>query len=178
MTRADEIRRMKSDEVADCERILRSLPDWFGIEPAIVDYVRDIGVMTTWVACVSGEIVSFATIRRHGPFSAEIQVMAVTPALHGQRHGRRLVEHAEHALRSEAVEFLQVKTLAPSHPDTFYERTRGFYERLGFKPLEPKGESESPQIEEETAPAQDERPEKAQPAGARAGEESTASKES
>ncbi len=130
------IREMKPTEIADCERILRSLPDWFGIEKAIVDYVRDIGALETWVAEDSGNVVGFATVKRHNAFSAEIQVMAVVAACHGQGLGRRLVERAECALRERAVEYLQVKTLAPSHPDTFYARTRGFYERLGFRPLE------------------------------------------
>ena len=28
-----------------------------------------------------------------------------------------------------------MKTLAPSHPDPFYARTRRFYEAMGFAPL-------------------------------------------
>ncbi len=130
------IRAMRRDEVGACERILRSLPDWFGIEQAIVDYVRDIGSMETWVAALDGDVVGFATVHRHNPFSAEIQVMAVVAEHHGGGLGRRLVEHAEAVLRTASVEFLQVKTLAPSHPDEHYARTRRFYERLGFRPLE------------------------------------------
>ena len=62
--------------------------------------------------------------------------MAVAERLHGQGCGRKLVEHAELVLRSRSVEFLEVKTLGPSKPDTNYERTRGFYDRMGFRPLE------------------------------------------
>ena len=68
--------------------------------------------------------------------SAEIQVMAVAAPHHGESCGRRLVETAEEALRSRGTKFLQVKTLAPSHPDRYYARTRSFYERMGFTPLE------------------------------------------
>lgn len=30
----------------------------------------------------------------------------------------------------------EVKTLAPSHPDRNYAKTRAFYQRVGFRPLE------------------------------------------
>jgi hypothetical protein len=35
-----------------CNTILRSLPQWFRIESAIVDYVNDVKGMDTWVAIV------------------------------------------------------------------------------------------------------------------------------
>ena len=130
------IRPLREGEHADCERILRSLPDWFGIGDSIVGYVRDIQVMATWVGESDGEIVGVLTVRRHNEFTSEIEVMGVVEKLHGQGCGRQLVEHVEGILRSRAIEFLSVKTLAPSHPDKHYERTRGFYRRLGFRPLE------------------------------------------
>lgn len=131
-----EIRRMKAHEDESCGEILRSLPDWFGIEQAIVDYVQDIQTMDTWVAEADGEIVGFLTLNRHNEHSAEIQVMAVVDSRHGRGIGRRLVERAEQVLRTRSVEFLQVKTLAPSRSSAAYERTRAFYEAMGFRPLE------------------------------------------
>ena len=130
------IRRMRDGEDAACERILRGLPDWFGIESAIVDYVRDLLTMETWVAEDSGSLVGFLAIRAHNRFSAEIHVMAVDSTCHGRGCGRQMVEFAEESLRSRSIEYLQVKTLAPSRPSVHYERTRGFYDRMGFRPLE------------------------------------------
>ncbi len=130
------IRRLGSGEDLHCEQILRGLPDWFGIEEAIGNYARDIQTMPTWVAEADGKVVGFLTLNRHNEHSAEIHVMAVAGAYHGQGCGRQLVEHAEQVLRTGSVEFLQVKTMAPSSPDTYYARTRGFYEHMGFKPLE------------------------------------------
>lgn len=131
-----EIRRMEPDEYAACGEILRSLPDWFGIEQAIVEYVRDVRSMETWIAEAESEVIGFLTLNRHNDCSAEIQVMAVRERFHGQGVGRRLVDRAERILRSAAVEFLQVKTLAPSGASAAYERTRLFYEAMGFRPLE------------------------------------------
>ncbi len=130
------IRPMRQGEDVACEAILRALPDWFGIEEALVDYVRRLTAMETWVADVDGTVVGFLAVKQHNRWAAEIQVMAVAPELHSRGCGRRLVEHAERSLRSHSVEFLQVKTLSPSRPDSHYERTRGFYERMGFRPLE------------------------------------------
>jgi hypothetical protein len=50
--------------------------------------------------------------------------------------GRALLAQAQDWLRQEKVEYLQVKTLAPSHPDEDYARTRAFYLAVGFRPLE------------------------------------------
>jgi ribosomal protein S18 acetylase RimI-like enzyme len=130
-----KIRPMERGEDGACEAILRALPEWFGIEEALVAYVRDLRMLETWVADAGGKVVGFLTVRQSTPWSAEIKVMAVAPEAHGQGYGRRLMESAERALRVRGVEFLEVKTLAPSRPDAHYEKTRGFYERMGFRPL-------------------------------------------
>ena len=127
---------MKQTEVRRCEAILRSLPEWFGIDEAIVSYCRDIEIMDTYVAEILDEIVGFVTVNVHNEYSAEIQVIAIARAHHGKGMGRALVEHAERALRRRSIEYLQVKTLGPSRPNEHYGRTRGFYAKLGFRPLE------------------------------------------
>ena len=33
-----------------CENILRELPDWFGIEVSLVQYVKDVDIMSTMLA--------------------------------------------------------------------------------------------------------------------------------
>lgn len=121
---------------AACERILRALPDWFGIEESIVAYVRDLPRDETFLAETDGAVAGFLALRRHTPHAAEIHVMAVAPGHHGRGAGTLLVARAEEALRADGVEFLQVKTLAPSVECPAYARTRCFYERRGFVPLE------------------------------------------
>ena len=76
------------------------------------------------------------TLLRHSRYAAEVYVMAVLPELHRQGIGRALLGHAEGILAAEGVEFLQVKTLAPSKPDHAYDGTRAFYLAYGFRPLE------------------------------------------
>jgi ribosomal protein S18 acetylase RimI-like enzyme len=73
---------------------------------------------------------------RHFPRAAEIYLLAVDPAVHRRGAGRALVTALESDLGADDVEFLQVKTLGPSHPDPGYVRTRQFYASVGFQPLE------------------------------------------
>jgi GNAT superfamily N-acetyltransferase len=119
-----------------CGALLRSLPEWFGIEDAIEAYERDVRQLPTFAVRELEEIVAFLTLRLHNDWSAEILVMAVRRDRQRQGHGRRLVEAAEEHLRKRGVEYLQVKTLGPSRPSRGYEATRRFYEACGFRPLE------------------------------------------
>ncbi len=119
-----------------CEPILRSLPEWFGIEEAIVQSVKDIDELPTWLALSGDEVAGFVTVKKHTPYAAEILVMGVRPGLHRRGAGRALVAAAEAYLRQQGIQYLQVKTLSASHPDEHYARTREFYFAMGFRPLE------------------------------------------
>ncbi len=122
---------------AECEAVLRLLPDWFGIEDAILRYGQQINDLPTWVARDdSGQMMGFLTVKKHSHFSAEVFVMGVRPETHHKGVGRALMLKAEGHLRGEGVEFLQVKTVGPSCSDPFYARTRSFYVAAGFRPLE------------------------------------------
>ncbi len=119
-----------------CEHILHALPQWFGIETAIVNYLSEIEGLPTFLACRSDYVVGFLTIKQHYSYSAEILVMGVLPEAHRQGIGKALIDKAEAWLKSRQIEYLQVKTLGPSNNDTNYSKTRAFYQSLGFRPLE------------------------------------------
>lgn len=118
------------------EPILRALPGWFGIEEATRHYIEYTDQHPTFVAYEGEQAAGFLALMEHSAYAAEIYVMAVRPELHGRGIGRALVEAAEAHLRQRGFEYLQVKTLADSHPDTGYGATRAFYRRMGFRPLE------------------------------------------
>jgi ribosomal protein S18 acetylase RimI-like enzyme len=137
MPRMDGLRVARSDPVPhDVDRLLRALPQWFGIEPAIVDYVRSAQELPTYCAWRADEVVGVQLIKDHFPRSAEIHLLAIQPDLHRRGIGRTLLHAAEADLRARGVQWLQVKTLGPSHPDEGYARTRDFYSSCGFDPLE------------------------------------------
>lgn len=81
-------------------------------------------------------MVGAGLVRRHNPVAAEIELLAVPPALHRQGIGRRLIERVVEDLRHDGVELLQVKTFGSSGDSEEYERTRAFYAALGFLSLQ------------------------------------------
>jgi ribosomal protein S18 acetylase RimI-like enzyme len=116
--------------------ILRALPEWFGIEAAILQYEREINNLPTFLAKSDGQVLGFLSLKQHNSYSAEVYVMGVRSETQRGGIGRALVEAAEAHARGLGIEYMQVKTLGPSNPDPGYARTRAFYEALGFRPLE------------------------------------------
>lgn len=119
-----------------CEKILRSLPAWFGIESAIIDYVKDVQEMPMIVAKDESEVIGFLSLNLHNQYTAEIHVMGLLPEYHGRKIGKLLVESAEGFLAEKNYKFLSVKTLSESRPNKEYDLTRRFYLGAGFIPVE------------------------------------------
>ena len=123
-------------QAAVCIPIVRSLPEWFGIEEAIVHYAAEIDHLPTYLAGNPGGVSGFLSLKRHNPYAAEVYVMGVRREFQRSGIGRRLMQEAEAWLKQQDVEYLQVKTLGPSSDDRNYARTRAFYLAVGFRPLE------------------------------------------
>ncbi len=119
-----------------CEPILRDLPEWFGIESAIVQFLHEIDNSPTFLASQNGETVGFISLKQYFSQTAEISVMGVKKTCRGNGIGHHLMQAAETYLTSQGVKILQVKTLGPSDSDPNYAQTRAFYTRVGFLPLE------------------------------------------
>jgi len=112
--------------------VLRSLPEWFGIEDATAAYIADVRELETFAV----DDAAFLSVKQHNPRAAEVLVMGVVPEAHRQGLGTALLAAAEAALRGRGVEYLHVKTLGPSRESEHYAATRRFYEARGFVPLE------------------------------------------
>ena len=119
-----------------CERVLRSLPNWFGIEESLLEYAQSTSHLPTFVIHDQSQIVGFLSLQEHFRESWELNCIAIDSAFRGQGLGKRLHEHAEHWLCSKGAEILQVKTLAACHPSKAYAETREFYGALGYKSVE------------------------------------------
>jgi GNAT superfamily N-acetyltransferase len=115
-----------------CREILDALPGWFGLPEAVDRYVQDVAELPTLAVGRHG----FLSLKLHTDAAAEIYVMGVRPESHRRGIGTSLLESAEAFLRERDVEYLQVKTLGPSHPSEHYAATRSFYAARGFRPLE------------------------------------------
>lgn len=122
---------------AECEAVLRTLPRWFGIEPALLMYARDSATMPTFAfEDEAGALAAFLTLHEHFADAWEIHCVAVRAQVRGQGLGSCLLTHAETWLVQRGVRFLQVKTVAATSPSAEYAQTRAFYARRGFTPLE------------------------------------------
>lgn len=132
-----KVEELKSGKSKICDEILRALPNWFGIEEAILNYTRDVESMPMFaIKNDQGQASAFLSLNFHNDHNAEIHVMAVIPEMHGKSLGTNLVAHAEQYARTQGRRYLTVKTLSPAKADKYYDRTRQFYESVGFSPLE------------------------------------------
>lgn len=119
-----------------CRDILRKLPEWFGIESALENYAAETELYPTLGACdADGTLIGFITLRPDNEATNEIHVMAVHPSYHRRGIGRMLINAAIERSQQAGFRLLEVKTLGPSKPDPFYDRTRDFYLHMGFRPI-------------------------------------------
>ncbi len=78
----------------------------------------------------------FISAKIHNPKSAEITIMCLKEEYHRHGYGKKLVQEMETFLKLKGVEFLKVKTLADTRDCEEYEKTRQFYNGVGFVELE------------------------------------------
>lgn len=121
----------------DVARLLETVPEWFGQAESNAEYIQAARTKETWtVRTAEGEVVGVVLIDRHFAHVAEIHLMVVAKDHHGRGVGSALMVAIEDDSCKRSVRLLEVKTLGVSHPDAGYARTRHFYERMGFLPLE------------------------------------------
>lgn len=131
-----EVRAAELPQAELVDRLLRSLPAWFGIESSIVEYVEAAQRMPALVALADGAPIGVLLYERHFPSCFEIHLMAVAREWHRRGAGRALVDETAQIATAEGAALLEVKTLGPSHSDAGYADTRRFYEACGFLPVE------------------------------------------
>lgn len=129
------VRELRRSDVDACDRIVRALPDWFGIEEGIEEARGYLETHEGLLAEDSGRIVGFLTFASEFPESVEITWMAVAPDTHRRGIGRTLVDALMAECRERGHGLMLVKTLADSHPSPEYAATRAFYAAMGFRRL-------------------------------------------
>ncbi|EKD81388.1 MAG: hypothetical protein ACD_39C01832G0006 [uncultured bacterium] len=120
----------------ECEKILRQLPEWFGIENALAGYREEIDTLPTFLIKRQQQNCGFICLKTHFKESVELYVLGLLPEFHRHGIGRAAIESVTEYYRSQGVEYIQVKTVSSSNKWPEYEKTRSFYLSLGFRPLE------------------------------------------
>jgi len=121
---------------SQCEGILRSLPEWFGIEASLLSYVHSTERLPTFVALRGERAVGFLTLEQHFHTSWEVHCMAVHQDARMRGVGSALLSHVEEWLIEQGAEVLQVKTIAANKLNDAYAQTREFYAGAKFIPME------------------------------------------
>ena len=121
---------------AICRAILATIGDWFGMPASNAEYERLAEQGPAWLAVDDGEAVGLMLLKRHFATTLEVYFIGVRRDRHRLGVGRALMGRAEALARAENRRFVTVKTQGPSANYEPYERTRRFYEALGYVALE------------------------------------------
>ena len=130
------VRSLRPDDIPQCEAILRGLPEWFGLEAPLLQFIDDLARLPGLVAVEGDDVLGFAVLHDYSAEASELHVLAVRRDRHHQDIGRALLKRAAADLAARGVRLLRVKTLGPSSGDPNYAKTRAFYLAMGFLPLE------------------------------------------
>ena len=119
-----------------CDEILRSLPEWFGIENAIRDYTNNVKSLDFVTTSLFGKPVGFCALKLHYGINCELYVLGIFKEFQNRGIGSIMIKGVENFARDKKMSFLTVKTVSENSPDQNYARTRLFYTSCGFRPLE------------------------------------------
>jgi ribosomal protein S18 acetylase RimI-like enzyme len=115
--------------------ILRKLPEWFGIEESLVEYVETVYKYPYWAAFHEDKCIGFFSGEIHYNRTGDIYVCGVDPKYHGRGIGTLLYRELERYFVENKCKYVIVKTLSEINPDKSYEKTRKFYKKNGFEEL-------------------------------------------
>jgi ribosomal protein S18 acetylase RimI-like enzyme len=134
----DDIKEITNDQLKAeiTEKILRALPEWFGNEEALLNYIETVKGKKFFCAYDGSDAVGFICIKLNNEYTADLYVTGILKEYHRKGIGRKLVGAAEHYLIQNGFRLFMVKTLGESSDYEFYRRTREFYRSIGFYPLE------------------------------------------
>jgi len=104
-------------------------------ETGFEDLKSDLKKHALYGAFVDNKMVGFLTFKENNPDVVELSWLAVIPKYRKQGIGSRLVKKTLDNLKDK-YKICEVKTLAETHKDKGYAKTRNFYKKLGFISLE------------------------------------------
>lgn len=129
-------RMMTSNETILIKDILVALPDYFGLEESLNNYVKDSASLDV-IGCFSEDTcIGFLSLKPTSKAVLEVYVMGIDPTYHHQGIGSKLLQLAMLLAKEKQYSYMQVKTLDPSIKDKNYLKTYAFYKAMGFVDVE------------------------------------------
>ena len=118
------------------EEILRGLPEWFGNEKSLCEYVKNVACLPFWIALDQDEkCIGFISVKIHYEHTGDIYVLGVLPEYHRKGAGKMLMARAEEYFKENGCRYIIIKTLSEIANYEPYERARKFYKKVGFEEL-------------------------------------------
>jgi GNAT superfamily N-acetyltransferase len=134
VTRPADVEVRRTNDNASCFRLAATLPDFFNATG--LEHMRsDLSAGALFGAYVHADLIGFAVYKELNPEAVELAWLAVKREQWSRGVGTGLVTETL-SLLSSRYRACQVKTLAATSSYPPYERTRRFYLKLGFIPLE------------------------------------------
>ena len=115
--------------------ILEKLPEWFGNEKSIQDYINTVCDYPFWAAFHSDNCIGFFSGKIHYSRTGDIYVCGIDPNYHGKGIGTLLYKKMEDYFVENNCEYIIVKTLSEMSNYEPYLKTKEFYTKMGFKEL-------------------------------------------
>jgi len=119
-----------------CSEILRSLPQWFGIEESTVEYIANVHDLPFITVTLYEKVIGFCALNINYEINADLYVLGLFEEFHRRGIGKKLITYLEGYCRQHSLKYMTVKTLSEQHPDLNYGKTREFYSGCGFASLE------------------------------------------
>lgn len=120
------------EKQAITEDVLRDLPEWFGIEDAIKEYVHGVKDKPFFAAFDKDNPVGFYCVRKENDYVLDLYVLGIKRSHHRLGIGKNLQSHVEAYALTKGYQYLMVLTLAKKSYDEAYLKTRKFYLDIGF----------------------------------------------
>lgn len=137
----------KSNDSDGAYKIAESLPNYFN-QHGLEEIKKAVKNEILFGAYSNDTLIGFVTYKELNPEAIELSWMGVLNEYQGQGVGTKMVEESL-IIIGDKYKVCEVKTLAETQPDEGYEKTRRFYKKLGFIPIEiifpyPGWDQESP----------------------------------
>lgn len=124
----------KTCEFQKAYDIAKSLPEYFD-KGGLASIEQDTQNHMLFGAYLEGEMIGFATYKEINDEVVEMSWLGILPQHQGKGYGIILVENSLNEL-SEKYKICEVKTLSDTDGYEPYKKTRAFYKKMGFSPLE------------------------------------------
>ncbi len=116
--------------------VMNSLPLWFSPPEDIVKKSIDHRGMVFFAAFDGNKAIGFFALKEHNQYTMDMYTLGVLEEYHGQGAGKHILMAVESYCKESGFKFITVKTLDASAEYEPYEKTRAFYLKNGFYPLE------------------------------------------